>query len=166
MKVANDGQTKKKTRQKRRTLQVGDSVLVKSLNTKGQIVELGKKDTLVAIGRMQMRARYDDLEFKGRPIDEVEDSEVISAPAVSPGIELDIRGMRVEDGLEETERFLDAAFLAHLPWVRIIHGKGTGKLRQAIRQALSANDNVRSWEEGKDGEGGAGVTVAKLLGHD
>ena len=166
MKVASDGQAKKKTRQVKRVLQVGDSVLVKSLNTKGEVMELGNKDTLVAIGRMQMRARYDDLEFRGRPIDEVQDSETVSIPASSPGMELDIRGMRVEDGLERLDRYLDAAFLAHLPWVRIIHGKGTGKLREAIRKALGANDNVRSWEEGKDGEGGAGVTVAKLVEQD
>jgi DNA mismatch repair protein MutS2 len=61
------------------------------------------------------------------------------------------------------DRYLDSAFLAQMPWVRIIHGKGTGRLRAAVREALSANNHVRSWEEGKDGEGGAGVTVAKLV---
>ena len=81
----------------------------------------------------------------------------------TPGMELDIRGRRVEDGIEELDRYLDAAYLAQLPWVRIIHGKGTGKLREAVRQILSENEYVRSWEEGKDGEGGAGVTVAKLV---
>ncbi len=165
-KVAPDGQAKKKTRQTRRALQVGDTVLVKSLDTKGEVIELGSKESLVAIGRMQMRAKYEDLEFKGRPIDEVPSIEIAAAPAASPGMELDIRGMRVEDGLQELERYLDAAFLAHLPWTRIIHGKGTGKLREAIRRALSDNANVRSWEEGKDGEGGAGVTVAKLVEQD
>ena len=50
-----------------------------------------------------------------------------------------------------------------MPWVRIIHGKGTGKLREAVRKALRKNQHVASWEEGKDGEGGAGVTVAKLV---
>ena len=81
-------------------------------------------------------------------------------------MELDIRGRRVEEGLEELDRYLDGAFLARLPWVRIIHGKGTGKLREAIRDALTANTHVRSWEEGKDGEGGAGVTVAKMVDQD
>ena len=81
-------------------------------------------------------------------------------------LELDIRGRRVEEGLEELDRYLDSAFLSQMPWVRIIHGKGTGKLREAVREALSANNHVRSWEEGKDGEGGAGVTVAKLVEQD
>lgn len=77
-------------------------------------------------------------------------------------MELDIRGRLVEDGLAELERYLDAAYLAGLPWVRIIHGKGTGRLREAIRQALRASSLVSSLESGQDGEGGEGVTVAKL----
>ena len=67
--------------------------------------------------------------LKAVQIDEIQESQPTSmAPAgPSPGMELDIRGKRVEDGLEALERYLEAAFLAHLPWVRIIHGKGTGK---------------------------------------
>ncbi len=167
MKVGTDGQEKKKAQQTRRALQVGDTVLVKSLDTRAEVVELGKKDVLVVIGRLQMRARYDDLEFKGRPVPEVTETlpmGVLAGP--SPGMELDLRGRRVEDGIAEVERYLDAAFLARLPWVRIIHGKGTGKLREGVREILASNAYVASWEEGKDGEGGAGVTVAKLLEHD
>ena len=84
------------------------------------------------------------------------------SPVTSPGMELDIRGQLVEDGLAQLERYLDAAYLAGLPWVRIIHGKGTGKLRAAIRQALKGNPIVAGFEGGQDGEGGEGVTVAKL----
>ncbi|MCX7609800.1 MAG: Smr/MutS family protein, partial [Anaerolineales bacterium] len=58
--------------------------------------------------------------------------------------------------------YLDQAYLAGLPFVRIIHGKGTGKLRQVVRQALSRHPYVQSFEEGGDKEGGEGVTVAKL----
>ena len=54
----------------------------------------------------------------------------------SPGIELDLRGVRVEEGLEQVEKYLDNAYMARLPWVRIIHGKGTGALRDAIRESL------------------------------
>jgi DNA mismatch repair protein MutS2 len=77
-------------------------------------------------------------------------------------MELDIRGMRVEEGIEKLSRYLDSAFLARLPYVRIIHGKGTGRLREAVRDIIRQNPHVRSWEEGKDREGGAGVTVVKL----
>ncbi|NCF68153.1 MAG: endonuclease MutS2 [Chloroflexi bacterium] len=166
VRVASDGKSKKKVQQTRRALQVGDKVLVKTLKTRGEVVELGKKEVLVAIGRMQMRASYEDLEFKGRPVEEQTEAELISSAVASPGMVLDLRGKRVEDGIEELERYLDAAFLAQLPWVRIIHGKGTGKLRVAVRKTLDSNSYIRTWEEGKDGEGGAGVTVAKLVEHD
>jgi DNA mismatch repair protein MutS2 len=82
--------------------------------------------------------------------------------AESPGIELDLRGQRSEEALDALERYLDSAYLAGLPWVRIIHGKGTGKLRLAVREALSHNQHVKSFESGGDKEGGEGVTVAKL----
>jgi DNA mismatch repair protein MutS2 len=150
------------TRGKRRALQVGDIVQVRSLNVKGEVVSLGKNEAMVAVGRLQMRAGYDDLDFKERPVKEKETAGVVALHP-SPGIELDIRGVRVEDGIERLHRYLDSAFLARLPFVRIIHGKGTGRLRQAVREVLSASQQVRSWEEGKDGEGGPGVTVAHLV---
>jgi DNA mismatch repair protein MutS2 len=80
----------------------------------------------------------------------------------SPGIELDLRGKRADDALEDLERYLDAAFLAGLPFVRIIHGKGTGKLRDVVRQALHGHPHIRSFEGGGEKEGGEGVTVVKM----
>jgi len=68
----------------------------------------------------------------------------------------------VDEGLEEHERRLDAAYLAGMPFVRVIHGKGTGRLREAIRQALHGNPYVASFEPGKAREGGDGVTVVQL----
>jgi DNA mismatch repair protein MutS2 len=150
-------------RQKRRSLEVGDAVLVRSINTRGEIISLGQREAMVAIGRLQMRVGYEDLEFKGRPVEEVEAATTGGTPHPSPGIELDIRGMRVEDGIEQLGRYLDSAFLARLPFVRIIHGKGTGRLRTAVREAITQNRHVRSWEEGKEGEGGPGVTVAFMV---
>ena len=150
--------------QKRPSLQVGDTVLITSLNTKGEVISLSKKDAMLAVGRLQMRAKLADLEFKSRPVEEEPESTLISSKQ-SPGMEIDIRGKRVEEGLATLDGYIDSAFLARLPWVRIIHGKGTGRLRIAVRKALKQNQHVASWEEGQDGEGGAGVTVAKLLEH-
>ncbi len=150
------------TRAKRRALQVGDTVRVRSLNINGEVVSLNKNEVMVAVGRLQMRAGYDDLEFKSRP-DEQKTPEAALSMHPSPGMELDIRGVRVEDGIERLGRYIDSAFLARLPFVRIIHGKGTGRLREAVREELRQNRHVRAWEEGKDGEGGPGVTVAHLL---
>ena len=80
----------------------------------------------------------------------------------SPGIELNLRGKLVEDGLDELERYLERAYSSGLLFVRIVHGKGTGKMREAVRNALKGSPYVASFEEPKDNEGGAGVTVAKM----
>lgn len=157
-------ETAEVSRGKRRSLQVGDIVQVRSLNVKGEVISIGKSEVVVAVGRLQMRAGFDDLDFKERPVQEREAPAAVGLHP-SPGIELDIRGVRVEDGVEQLQRYIDSAFLARLPFVRIIHGKGTGRLRQAVREALSASKQVRAWEEGKDGEGGPGVTVAHMVEH-
>jgi DNA mismatch repair protein MutS2 len=80
----------------------------------------------------------------------------------SPGMELDLRGQTTEEGLHRLDLYLDNAYLAELPWVRIIHGKGSGVLRAAVRQALNNHPLVSSYRAGEDGEGGDGVTVVKL----
>ena len=80
----------------------------------------------------------------------------------SPGMEVDLRGLMAEDALDKMERYLEQAFLSGLPFVRIIHGKGTGRLRQAVRTALRGHEYVRSLEEGGSTEGGEGVTVALM----
>ncbi|HEY3340642.1 MAG TPA: Smr/MutS family protein, partial [Anaerolineae bacterium] len=87
--------------------------------------------------------------------------ESVEAPA-SPGIELDLRGLTGEEGVAKLEEYLDRASRAALPFVRIIHGKGTGALRRAIRNAIKDNPLVKSFETGQEGEGGDGVTVVKL----
>jgi len=75
---------------------------------------------------------------------------------------LNLRGKLVEDGLEELDRYLEKAYSSGLLFVRIVHGKGTGRLREAVRNALKSSPYVASFEEPKDNEGGAGVTVAKM----
>ena len=155
----------KPTKPAKKRLQVGDIVLVTTLNVKGEITSISKKEAMVSVGRLQMRAKLDELEFKSRKETEKElESETVTVfGRSSVDIEIDLRGRRVEDGLAEMEQYLDSAFLSRMPWVRIIHGKGTGRMREAVRKALHKNSHVASWEEGKDGEGGAGVTVAKLV---
>ncbi len=143
-------------------LQEGDSVMVVPLGTTGKIISLDKQEAVVAVGRLHMRAQLDELEFKER--EEEQDASPVASgtPKSSPGMELDLRGKRVDEGLQVLDQYLDSAFLSNLPWVRIIHGKGTGRLREAVRQALKQNSHVLSFEEGRDGEGGAGVTIAKF----
>ena len=150
-----------KKRPRKDGYQEGDTVLVVPLGTKGKIIGLEKQEAVVAVGRLHMRARLDELEFKERE-EEPEAPLSVGRAATSPGMELDLRGKRVDESLQTLEQYVDAAFLANLPWVRIIHGKGTGRLREAVREALKQNSHVVSYEEGRDGEGGAGVTVAKF----
>jgi DNA mismatch repair protein MutS2 len=77
-------------------------------------------------------------------------------------MEIDLRGLPVDDALDSLERHLDSAYLAGMPFVRVIHGKGTGRLRQAVRRALRENPYAAGFDAGKDGEGGEGVTVVRL----
>ena len=77
-------------------------------------------------------------------------------------MELDIRGYDGEGGIQEVDRYLDEAFLAGLTEVSIIHGKGTGALRDAIWQFLRRHPHVDEYRMGRYGEGDAGVTVVKL----
>jgi DNA mismatch repair protein MutS2 len=106
----------------------------------------------------------DQPPMKKRPAEPASSREEHHSPLMpaSPGIELDLRGQRAEDALEMLDRYLEKAAMAGLPFVRIIHGKGTGKLRQEVRTMLKDHPHVVSFEEGGDKEGGAGVTVAKL----
>ena len=79
-------------------------------------------------------------------------------------MELDLRGQRAEEALDMLDNYLEKAYMSGLPFVRIIHGKGTGKLRQEVRGMLKEHPHVASFEEGGEKEGGSGVTVAKLAG--
>jgi DNA mismatch repair protein MutS2 len=81
----------------------------------------------------------------------------------SPGLELDLRGTRVEEAVQAAEEYVDAAYMAHLPFVRIIHGKGTGVLRKSIRDMLKAHALVAKFAPGSAKEGGDGVTVVTLV---
>jgi DNA mismatch repair protein MutS2 len=152
--------------QRKRALQVGDTVRVRSLNSEAEIGAIVGNEADVQIGRMRMRVKISDLErvrAKKRD-DEIERQVEKFAPSrePSPGIELDIRGRMGEEGAAEVEGYLERASRAGLPFVRIIHGKGTGALRKAVQAIIKRSALVESFELGKEGEGGDGVTVVKL----
>ena len=153
-----------------RLLSLGERVTVSTLNAEGVVIALSESDAEVQIGTLRVRARLSDLVRKpsGEAASKVESQKSSDLrPATldsrkSPGMEVDLRGLMAEDALDKMERYLEQAFLSGLPFVRIIHGKGTGKLRQAVREALRGHEYVNSFEEGGSTEGGEGVTVAKL----
>jgi DNA mismatch repair protein MutS2 len=157
-----------------RPIQVGDTVSHRKLDTRGTVTEVDEEEAEIQIGVLRVRTKLSELQV----IDDGEsgETEISTGQAAgkitrsggndirleSPGIEINLRGQRADEALESLERYLDSAYLAGLPFVRIIHGKGTGKLRQVIREALSHNPNVKSYEAGRGNEGGEGVTIAKL----
>jgi len=153
-------------------IRLGERVIVGTLRTEGLVTALGENDAEVQIGSVRLRARLTDLSRRSGLLEEppalqtpqksVPGSTPTRPAGRSPGMELDLRGQLSEDALDKLDRYLEQAFLTGLPWVRIIHGKGTGRLRQAVREALRDHPNVASFEEGGDKEGGSGVTVAKL----
>jgi DNA mismatch repair protein MutS2 len=167
----------------RRALRLGDKVRLPALNIQGVLTSMGEEEAEVQVGMLRIRSRLAELVLAGgegsqQPgaadgrLPTARDLARPSKPRFlesyapeSPGIELDLRGQRADDALDALERYLDSAYLAGLPWVRIIHGKGTGKLRLAVREALNQHPHVKSFESGGDKEGGDGVTVAKLAEH-
>jgi DNA mismatch repair protein MutS2 len=144
---------------------VGDTVWVPGLGTIGQVMSLEGESAAVQVGSFHVRVQRSDLERRGRPAEA--ERQAPSAPRIahpSPGMELDLRGQRVEEIEPRLDKYLDDAFLAGLPFVHIIHGKGTGALRQAVRNRLQGHPLVKSHRLGEDGEGGTGVTVVTLQG--
>ncbi len=149
---------------------LGDKVRVVRIGSEGVITELGTEEAEVQIGRLRIRARLEELALVGSAGEEEQAgmrrardrSEVRPPAAESVAVELDLRGRTIEEALLDLERRLDAAYLASLPYLRVIHGKGTGRLRDAIRAALQDNAYVASFEAGAPSEGGQGVTVVRL----
>ncbi len=155
-----------------RAHRLGDPVFLPSLGMEGVITELGTSHAEVQIGRLRVRARLEELRGNrppaetpaARPVAAREDTGARRQPALvqTPPFEIDLRGRMVDEALEELDRQLDASYYAGMPFLRVIHGKGTGRLRQAIRTALKSNPYVAGFETGSDAEGGEGVTVVKL----
>ncbi len=146
-------------------ISLGDIVYVEGLGTTGQVLRLDGGSAEVQVGSFRVSTPLDELELRSRDLDSADQTSKPKAPRLavsSPGIELDLRGMRVDEVLPRLDKYLDDAFLAGLPLVRIIHGKGTGALQRAVHQELADHPLVRRYRSGEQGEGGSGVTVAYL----
>jgi DNA mismatch repair protein MutS2 len=146
----------------------GDCVYLRSLGKKGMVLSVNGDDVEIQVGVIRVRAQKADLEHSldsDTPQVEVKPKVMVRTPKdiESPGTELDLRGQQVDEAIENLEYYLDKAFLAGLPWVRIIHGMGMGRLRSAVRDLLKDHPQIKSFEPGKEGEGGDGVTVVSFL---
>ncbi|WP_342573594.1 endonuclease MutS2 [Solibacillus sp. FSL K6-1781] len=150
-------------RERKQNLQVGDEVKVLSYGQKGTLLQKAGNEWVVQIGILKMKLPESDLEYvkpekeqATRPMMNVKNRNSVVK------LELDLRGERYEEALIRTEKYLDDALLANYPRVSIIHGKGTGALRQGIQNFLKNHKRVKSYRYGEAGEGGFGVTVVEL----
>jgi DNA mismatch repair protein MutS2 len=148
----------------RERLQVGQPVWVEELRQRGHITALlDDEEVEIGVGKFRVKVSLDDLErveeeAEARP----ESTYVARLPYTPPPMSLHLRGYRAEEAMIELGKYLDRAYLSHLPEVRIIHGKGTGTLRQLVREELHHHPLVASYRPGLPEEGGEGVTVAEL----
>jgi DNA mismatch repair protein MutS2 len=141
-------------------------VWVARLGQIGQVIALDASGAEVQVGNFRVRVKLDELGEKVAAPESPRErivSRVALPEAESPGIEVSLRGMRADDALDTLERYLDRAYLAGLPYVRVVHGKGTGTLRKLARDLLRSHPLVTSIREAEQHEGGDGVTVVKLV---
>ena len=148
-------------------LKKGDSVKILSMNLKGIVNTLpdARGNLFVQCGIMRMQTNVNDLV----PVKE----ETITAPALqrtntgklkmsksfSVSSEINLLGCTVDEAIAKLDKYLDDAYLAHLPSVRVVHGKGTGALRSAVQSHLKRLKYVKEYRLGEYGEGDAGVTI-------
>ncbi len=149
--------------QQPREIRVGDRVVIESVGQEGEVVSVSGSDAEVQIGSLKTRQSLNGLRRIGRARPEAVEQRVPTiAPLPYVPMELDIRGNRAAEVEPTLERYLDEAYRSGLPMVRIIHGKGTGALRQVVREALQASPVVQRHEMAPSNEGGEGATVAYL----
>jgi DNA mismatch repair protein MutS2 len=151
----------------------GGRVRIVSLGHEGEVLEVDGKDALVRAGALKIRRPLSDLvalagKAKDAGLARTRSEKLAAAdaarPAAASGPErrLDVRGLRVDELLREVERFLDRIYSDGEPECLILHGHGTGALKQALREHLSASPYVGAFRPGDRHEGGDAVTVVSL----
>jgi DNA mismatch repair protein MutS2 len=147
----------------RKPIAAGDRVQIVALGQEGEVLSVSDGTADVMLGSLKMRQPLDALERLGRARPATQERVVFAPPAPDPvAIELDLRGYRAGEVEEMLERYLENAYRSGLPFVRIIHGKGTGALRNVVREYLAGHPAVASAKLAPPNEGGDGATVATL----
>ncbi|MBS4191531.1 endonuclease MutS2 [Bacillus sp. FJAT-49705] len=152
------------TRKEERVLKPGDEVKVLSFDQKGHLIEkTSDNEWNVQIGILKMKVSEKDLEFikSPKPV-ETRSMATLKGKDFHVNLELDLRGERYENALLRVEKYIDDALLAAYPRVSIIHGKGTGALRQGVQEYLRNHRSVKKIRFGEAGEGGSGVTIVEF----
>ncbi|HDR4567922.1 endonuclease MutS2 [Bacillus paranthracis] len=145
-------------------LRAGDEVKVLTFGQKGQLLEkVSDTEWSVQIGILKMKVKESNMEYINTPKQtEKKAVATVKGRDYHVSLELDLRGERFENAMARVEKYLDDAQLASYPRVSIIHGKGTGALRQGVQDYLKKHRGVKTFRYGDMGEGGLGVTVVEL----
>lgn len=152
----------KKTKQ--HVLMPGDEVKVLTFGQNGTLVDhVSDNEWQVQIGILKMKVKEKDLEYIGTPKQvETRPMAIVKGRDSYVKLELDLRGERYENALMKVEKYIDDALLSNYPRVSIIHGKGTGALRQGVQEYLKNHRSVKRIRFGEAGEGGSGVTIVEF----
>src|SRR6267142_1378158 len=141
----------------------GQAVRVASLGVTGTVTSLKGADAEVLVGSIKLRRPVADLEvIENAPIRLPQGVHLTVASKQLEKNELNLLGRKVDEAVDMTDKFLDDAFLAQMNQIRIVHGTGTGALRQAIAELLSSHPHVARFEAAPQNLGGRGVTVVTL----
>ncbi len=146
-------------------LRLGQTLLSTTLDQKGQVLSTPDDDgnVMMQVGIMKVNVHISNLRETDENIrEEVKSNKKVNLRTAAVSSELDLRGQNSEEAVLETDMYLDNAFLAGLNEVTIIHGKGTGTLRNSIHQLLRRHPHVKTFRLGKFGEGESGVTVVEI----
>jgi DNA mismatch repair protein MutS2 len=145
----------------RAPITVNDAVEVATLGGKvGRVMNLRGNEAIVAVGSMKLTVPVATLRRTEQPAAETAVSYVGDAPEVHVSTEINLLGLRADEAESVVLQALDSAIRADLKSLRIIHGKGTGALRQVVDEMLRKDTRVREFHMGTWNEGGAGVTIA------
>ncbi|WP_110114851.1 endonuclease MutS2 [Bacillus sp. CGMCC 1.16541] len=152
------------TKSQERTLSAGDEVKVVTWGQKGTLIEkVSNNEWQLQMGIMKMKVKEKDMEYVSSPKPiETKPLATVKGKDYHVSLELDLRGERYENALLRVEKYIDDALLAGYPRVSIIHGKGTGALRQGVQEYLKNHRSVKSVRFGEASEGGTGVSVVEF----
>ena len=151
-------------------LKVGDSVKVLSMNLKGIVSTKpdSRGNLFVQMGILRSQVNISDLELIDEPViktpslSRTGQGKIKMSKSASVSTEINLLGKTVDEAIAELDKYLDDAYIAHLSSVRIVHGKGTGALRQGVHNYLKRQKHVDSYRLGTFGEGDAGVTIVEF----
>jgi DNA mismatch repair protein MutS2 len=144
-------------------LEVGKAVFVPFFNAKGKLTFLDGAEAAVEIEGKTYRLKREQVQMIASPTAEQKAAVISTGPfEEAASIEIDLRGLLGDEAVQEADQFLDRALLAGTPFVRLIHGKGTGALKKRIAEFLKTHPAVLESRPGEAGEGGEGVTVVTL----